>query len=344
MGRIEKAVRLLGNRLRSSVVILLYHRVASLVTDPYVLAVTPEHFAQHLDVLRKRYCVISLKELLDAIDQKRLPRNAVVITFDDGYADNFHNAKPLLESHNVSATMFIATGSIDMNREFWWDELEQILLRPGVLPDVLQLKNSGQVQTWRLRKGGEFSESDFEQNASWNLASPTDPSDRHVVLRGMWRLLHSVVPEKRSDFLNQLRSWAGTDGRARPTHPLMTRNELRELESSTVEIGAHTVNHPSLACLPKEHQHREISESKDYLEKCLGHKVTAFSYPFGSASDFSEDTIELVRQNGFVCACTNQRGIVRSKPELYRLPRVLVPDMDGQKFAHQIKRYFLDIN
>jgi len=107
--------------------ILSYHRVAEVGPDRWSLCVTPQHFAEHLDVLSGQWRVLRLRDLVCALQEGRLPDRSVVITFDDGYTDNLHNAKPLLEKHGKPATIFVSSGYVGSEREFWWDELEQIL-------------------------------------------------------------------------------------------------------------------------------------------------------------------------------------------------------------------------
>jgi peptidoglycan/xylan/chitin deacetylase (PgdA/CDA1 family) len=74
----------------------------------------------------------------------------VVITFDDGYADNLHNAKPLLERYDIPATVFVTTGHIGHEREFWGDELDRLLLQPSTLPELLGLSINGSPYQWEL--------------------------------------------------------------------------------------------------------------------------------------------------------------------------------------------------
>ena len=119
---------------------LLYHRVADVPTDPHLLCVTPENFSQHMEVLRKNSNPISLSELTKGLSHGRLPRRSVLVTFDDGYADNLHNAKPVLERYRIPAVVFVISGSVGMNRGFWWDELEKLLLRPGTLPEEFTIR------------------------------------------------------------------------------------------------------------------------------------------------------------------------------------------------------------
>ena len=110
------------DRLRGRCLVLLYHRIARVDPDPWGLCVTPEHFAEHLDVLRA-WRRIRLEE----IGPSRWPMCgrglSVAITFDDGYADNLHEAAPFLMRSDTPATFFLATGYIGGEREFWWDEL-----------------------------------------------------------------------------------------------------------------------------------------------------------------------------------------------------------------------------
>ena len=114
-------------RLRSSPLILLYHRVANAKPGPHSnvsgLSVTPEHFEQQLAVLRRRFAPLRLRDLLESPPRFRHP--AVAVTFDDGYADNLHAALPLLERFGIPATFFVTSGMLGGEREFWWDTLER---------------------------------------------------------------------------------------------------------------------------------------------------------------------------------------------------------------------------
>jgi len=136
-----KGLRLGARWLRSRFVgeglILGYHRVADVARDTYSLCVTPQHFAEQLQVLHKYTQPISLRQLAKGLLDGNLPKRSVVVTFDDGYADVVDYAAPLLERYQIPATVFVSTGYV--GREFWWDELERIVLSAAVLPDELSL-------------------------------------------------------------------------------------------------------------------------------------------------------------------------------------------------------------
>src|SRR2546423_8905789 len=104
--------------------VLLYHRIADCHPDPYALCVSPRHFEEHLEVLHHKLAVVGLDQLEDRPD---LGLRAA-ITFDDGYADCFHTALPILNRHNIPATFFLVAGVIGTQRAFWWDELHDIFI------------------------------------------------------------------------------------------------------------------------------------------------------------------------------------------------------------------------
>src|SRR4051794_17154479 len=108
------------------VVVLMYHRITDESIDPWQLAVNPYFFEQHLEVLQKRFKVIRVNELIHQLTTKLITANSVCITFDDGYRDNFLNAKPLLEKYKCPASFFIPTLYIGQEQMFWWDELLHI--------------------------------------------------------------------------------------------------------------------------------------------------------------------------------------------------------------------------
>ena len=115
---IRESIHSLLNKFDPPLVILLYHRICNVPDDPFQLAVSPEHFSDHLRYLKENWHVVRLE---DAFQQRKEP--AVAITFDDGYTDNLVYALPILEACGVPATFFITTGYLDTDEGYWWDEL-----------------------------------------------------------------------------------------------------------------------------------------------------------------------------------------------------------------------------
>ena len=193
----KRAVQWTRNRFVRRALVLLYHRVADLPSDPQLLCVTTQHFAEHLEVLRKRGHPMGLQQLVQALRARNLPHRAVAITFDDGYADNLRNAKRLLEGHDIPATVFVTTGYVGHEREFWWDELDRLLLQPGTLPDRLRLSIDGSTWHWELGLAAHYSKDDYERHRSWNVLGKEDPTPRQRLYRSLHRLLYALPDGKR---------------------------------------------------------------------------------------------------------------------------------------------------
>ena len=329
-------IRRIYNQMRERAIILVYHRIAEHVLDPQFLCVSPSHFNEHLDCLRRDYSVVSLSSLRRSLFNRQLPRKTVVLTFDDGYVDNLWNAKPLLERYDIPATMFVTSGYVWQKRELLSDELERIILQQETLPDMLILNISGKVCSWRT--GGYPA-----QRGAWNIGMKYDPTPRHRCYRDLHTLLRPLNETNRKAVLLKLVQWAGCSNQPRLDHCVMEKNELRALsEGGLIEIGAHSVSHLMLAVQPVSFQQEEINGSKRQLEDVLGRPVTSFAYPYGGPNDVSESTIRLVQQAGFESACIagGIPTLVNLRSNFFTLPRYSVRDLNGDEFAKRLRMAF----
>ena len=328
-------------RFTPAAVVLAYHRVAAPDFDPQLLAVTPGHFAEHLEVLRRESRVIGLADLSRALQRGHVPRGAVVITFDDGYGDNLQHARSALAAYGTPATVFATSGNIASGAAFWWDQLDSWLLRPGRLPDQLRLRLHGRWYEWHLGECSAYFVTDYERNRAWNVLRQDDPTARHSLYRDLHRLLRRLPPATRASVMAQLAAWAGANDAADLTGRPMSPEELAALSTpGLVEIGSHTVNHPVLSALPLEGQSAEIQASKKAIEEIIGRRVSSFSYPFGGRQDYTQSTISFVRNTGHGIACSNFPGLVDRHTDRYQVPRLLVRDWDGDEFAHRLRAWF----
>jgi peptidoglycan/xylan/chitin deacetylase (PgdA/CDA1 family) len=316
--------------------ILMYHRVAEVELDPWSLSVTPQRFDEHLQVLREHRHLLGLSQLVDVQRRGRIPRGAVAITFDDGHADNLHTAKPLLQRHGVPATVFVAAGQVDSQREFWWDELERIMLRPGRLPDMLELQIDNTTRRWDVGTASNYGEADYRRDRTLR-AWEAEPGSRMALYYSVWSVLRTLPYGARTQALDALLTWAGAPLAPRAANRAVTRDELHALmEGGLVGIGAHTMTHPSLPAHPLAVQKEEIRGSKVLLEHMLGREITSFAFPFG---DFTLDTIALVREAGFTVACTTRAGSVGVGGDTLQLPRFEVRNWSKDEFARGLRRW-----
>lgn len=333
--RLRQARHWLKCRLAPPAVILMYHRVAELTNDPYLLAVSPERFAEQLGAIRAHGVPMRLQELVRSLRRGKVPPRAVAITFDDGYADNLENAKPLLARHDVPATVFVTAGQVGRKREFWWDELDRLLLQPGTLPPVLQLRVNGSVREWRLEEASTYTDEEYRHHRHWHVECREDPGPRQRVFRALFNLLYLLPFERRWTILDELTAWADAQPIARPSHQTLTAEAaVRLAEGDLVEVGAHTMTHPVLAGLSAREQRQEIRESKTRLEAMLGRDVVSFAYPHGS---ITPEAAASVGEAGFLCACSSQAEAVFRRADEFQLPRLGVRDWDGETFARWLK-------
>jgi peptidoglycan/xylan/chitin deacetylase (PgdA/CDA1 family) len=313
--------------------ILMYHRVAEVGIDPWSLCVTPQHFAEQLEVLQRYLHPMSLQHLALSHAKVELPDHAVAITFDDGYANNLLQAKPLLEQKQIPASVFVTSGYVGQGREYWWDELEQVLLTPGTLPSRLSLLIGDQERFWVLGNAVQYSSEEHQRDIGLHVLDQR-VSDRMKFYYTIWAALQPLVEANRQQCLAELYAWAATTPSLRDTHRPMTAEELCALETGgLVEIGAHTVHHPLLHTQSAELQQAEIMHSKARLEQILGHSVDSFAYPFGV---YCKNTIALVEAAGFNCACTTVEESVWPGDHRFQLPRFEVRNWSGAEFEQRL--------
>src|SRR5262249_26381901 len=256
----------------------------------------PKNFAQHLEVLKRVARATSLGALITELRGKKVPRQGVVITFDDGTVDNLSHARPLLEQHDTPATVFVVSGCAGQARDLWWYELEHNILRPGKLPEHLVLRTDGPDFQWDLNSAADYSCTEAQKHRGWNVLAKEDECGRHKLYRALLDLLRSMEVSARHRTLQQLREWSGTMTKADPEHAVLSHSQINELaRDGLVEIGAHTVNHPVLSLLPRESQRQEIIQSRDELSEIIGRPIESFAYPYGTRSDYTEETVDLVR-------------------------------------------------
>jgi peptidoglycan/xylan/chitin deacetylase (PgdA/CDA1 family) len=311
--------------------ILTYHRVAESKLDPWCLRVSPKNFFEHMDALRRVAHPIHLRDLVCAHTAGNIPEKAVAVTFDDGYVDNLTNAKPILEAHDVPATVFVCSGGAGRNKEFWWDQVDRALLQTDKLPKQLVLELAGNRRTWT------FDDAKSEQDGSAVLteaeASQAVALSNCMDIRKALRPLPVAVREK---YMRQIREWAGIPDEPRPTHRTLSIGELVSLASGgLVDIGAHTVSHPLLTAHSREIQRYEITHSRTQLQEVIQRPVEHFAYPYG---DYDQTAVDIVNEAGFASACTVVDRAVTKRSNVYELPRVSIQNWSGEEFLKIIQR------
>ena len=318
-------------RDRSSVrgLILAYHRVVALKDDPQLLAVTPENFKEQLEVLNREFIP---KSLVAISNSKRQAQPFVALTFDDGYADNYQFAKPMLETANVPATFFVAGAFINGDREFYWDELEQLLLNPAMGQGRLIVRLPSNTLEWNLDEWN-----DSYDALGWNVTHSNRPSARHEAYVTLCSMLKHQPDAIRQSVLDQIAEFAGITRHVREQNRSMQPQELAILgQSPLFEVGAHTVTHPSVPTLSSIEMKKELIGSKVHLEKITGRAVVSFAFPYGERSDFNAVAVNAVQAAGFRQCCINCPGLLVRRTSRMMLPRFIVRNWNGEEFSRHL--------
>jgi peptidoglycan/xylan/chitin deacetylase (PgdA/CDA1 family) len=259
----------------SGVLVLNYHRIGHVATAPFfrdAFSATPADFDRQLAFLARHADVIGAADLPHVLRGGR--GRHVMITFDDGYLDNYELAFPLLRQHRLPATFFICTGLLDGRRLSWWDEI-----------------------AWMLRTSRR---SELPAN-EWLQAPVTLSGDREDAIKAVIERYRSFLGDQATAFLDHVGDAAAT-GRAAPSLARdlwMTWDNVREMRTHGMTIGAHTITHPILSRLPAERQLEEIGGCAARLAVELGETPRLFAYPVGKPYTFNADTRAAIRAGGF---------------------------------------------
>jgi peptidoglycan/xylan/chitin deacetylase (PgdA/CDA1 family) len=321
-------------RRRAPALILMYHRIASDSLDPWQLCVTPQNFAGQLDWLREHCRLVPLRQLATELVAGRVADRSVAISFDDGYADNLLAGEPLLCERGLVATFFLTTATLGGPCEFWWDELERLLMRPQALPPTLRLSLDGKEECFDSGSAAAACDPvrEFRGVRPWKAA----PGSRLAFYYKVWGGLRSLEEQVRQDALAQIREQLDAPPALNTERRTLTHREVVQLaRSPAAEIGAHSVTHAAFSRLSPAQQRWEMQHSKQELEALLGHRVAGFAYPYG---DYGPESAGLAREVSFEFACTTDETPISTSTSVHLLPRFAVEDCSGQEFGARVAK------
>ena len=243
--------------------ILAYHRVAELRDTPAVdlrnVSATPEGFAQQMEHLARFYRVVSMPEVLEAVEKGRpLPKRAVLITFDDAYADFVEIAWPILKQFRFPATMFVPTAYANQpERAFWWDRLYQAF--------------------------AAATRTDINVAPFGRRLALLPPDQKRRTLRALQDHVTTIPHCKAQRLVDSVCSELGVS-RAQGGS-VLTWNQLRELAREGLTLGSHTRTHPIMTQATVEQIRQEVQSSQEDLQREIGACLPIFCYPNGNHND-----------------------------------------------------------
>lgn len=285
---LQKARRWLRHDLR----VIAYHRVREMGEDfrfdPMLVSASPERFREQMGHIARRFHPVDCREVIAALDGgATLPREAVLVTFDDGYDDNFHIAFPILRELGVPATFFVATGHIDNGRPYAYDWLAYMVRStsaPRLQLPVLDI----------------------------DLALPADPAERVLVVDHLLDRLKYLDDSGQQAVIVQLeQTWNMPRAEGHVDCRPMSWDQLRTMQAAGMTIGGHGSHHRMLAKLPDQALRDEIQNCQARLTAELGKQALTISYPVGGPDAYDERVIAAAHDAGFRLGFTYLNGCNR---------------------------------
>jgi len=294
---------------RNKLLVLLYHGVSegleneSIVRDYREKHISKVVFEKQVRYLRKHFNVITLQKAFDYLKTDSLPLRSVVITFDDGYLDNYTKAFPILTLFGASATIFPVTDFVNKKDFLWVDVLEYII--DTTTAASVELNINGENHTLFFKTIEDKKRSD-----AWlrDRLKHIPDRKRHNILD---ELINRTAVEK--DSMKGIQLYASFNW-----------DQMREMSEAGIEFGGHTITHPILSRVEPKELEKEVGESKNEMEVELGKAINFFAYPNGQSSDYNEQVIESVKKAGFKAALTTNFGFNTTKTDLFQLKRMTV--------------------
>jgi peptidoglycan/xylan/chitin deacetylase (PgdA/CDA1 family) len=293
---------------KPKLLILLYHRVLPEVRfDPINITMTKKTFVKQLDVLTKRYHTISLTDAINQCQRGNVKaKNQVVLTFDDGYWDNYEIVFPILEKRGIPATFFLATNYINKHTPLWDWEIITLLLRRCT--DIQSIK----INSETLKQGV------FESRLSFALRTVEK--------------MKSINTETIQDIINSLKNHIDNKYNDSTEDICMTWEQVERMSQFGMEIGAHSVTHRSLSKISNEGVVHEIEKSKEAIEQRIQKSCIHFAFPFGKQRDCKYGLIDQFKKTGFQSCLLNIQGYNHIKPESFYFKRIAMKESSSLDF------------
>ncbi len=294
--------------LRARLSTLVFHRVLPAPDTLFPDVPDAARFREIIRWLASWFNVLPLDEAVRCLAAGTLPARAAAITFDDGYADNFTVALPLLREHGLTATFFVATGYLDGGR-MWNDTIIEAIRHCRATAIDLDALGLGRHVLGT-------------------------PGDRRAAIETLIAHAKYLPTAQRLSLTERI---AASAGATPSTDLMMTAQQVKGLRSASMQIGAHTVSHPILANLPTDDARREIAGGKAQLENLLGERVGLFAYPNGKKDeDYLDPHVAMVRAAGFDAAFSTEWGAAAAGSDLMQLPRFTPWDRGRIRFGTRL--------
>ncbi|MDB4954918.1 MAG: polysaccharide deacetylase [Myxococcales bacterium] len=274
--------------------ILTFHRVREPDTDSRycfddgVIDSTPEQFDLQMSIVRRYFNPVGMDDVLRLAEGGSMPRNPVLITFDDGYRDNHEVAVPILKRHGIKAVFFIATSYIAERRVFWWDRINYLM--------KTSTKRTIEVSYPFLQV--------------FDVRTPADKTGATKALLRLVKTHNGLDLDRLLDGLAKAADvrWDDELEKRFANEYLMTWDQVRDLRAAGMDVQSHTRTHRVLQTLDDNQIVHELRGSRDELEQQLDEPVRAISYPIGHTIRDRPFVRRALAAAGYKVGFTNDTG------------------------------------
>ena len=301
---------------RDMLLVVNYHRIGSTERDPFdpgVITATGDQLSEQIAYLKRHVSVVNLDEALAFVDgtiNEKTRRCRVLITFDDGYLDNYEVAFPVLRSHGVQGVFFLVTGMIGSCSVPWWDHIAYL------------------TKTAQRRR--------FSLSYPDNLVVDLDDDGITESLRNVLRMYARPENIDTARFIAELREAAEGEDPPETQRRFLNWREAGEMIGGGMAIGSHTHSHQVLSQLGPDEQRQELAQSRALLREHLGIDAAALAYPVGNTTSFSDQTQQIAREVGYSAAFSFHGGTnLPGKTHPYNIRRIEVRDQSWRRFQVQ---------
>jgi peptidoglycan/xylan/chitin deacetylase (PgdA/CDA1 family) len=266
--------------MRPLLMVLNYHRIGDATQTPYdsgIFSATAEEFDAQIAYLKRRFYLTSLEEARGVVAGGVPPGTSVLITFDDGYLDNYTLAFPILRSHNVQGVFFLPTAFVGTGKLPWWDVIAYIV------------KHS-RKKVIRLQ---------YPEVVAFDLERDSLPQ---VIMR-ILRFYKRSPMEERERFVSALeKACESSRPQDNAERCFLSWDEAREMQQAGMAFGSHTHTHQILSKLSPEQAQEELRQSREILESQLNRPIDMLAFPGGRRDTFSAETREMLESAGYRAA------------------------------------------
>ena len=297
--------------------ISMYHYVRNLQHSRYpgIKGMDISQFRNQMEFFKENFNVVTMEQVIGTIKgTSALPERAVLLTFDDGYIDNFSFVFPILEEFAFQGSFFIPGKTFTTHQLLDVNKIHYILASANLRKLVVDLK-----EKMNFYRGKEF---DFLPTEDlWHMYAIENRFDTKETIF-VKRMLQTVLPEKlRNKISSELFvKYLGITEEQLAYELYMTPEQICTLKKHGMFIGLHGYDHYWLGNLSKEELCRDISAALDTMNEFIDRKEWVMNYPYGS---YNDSVLDYIKQNGACIGLTTEVRIADlDKDEALRLPRL----------------------